>query len=256
MSELKFSLNRSVLICARRETVFRFFTDSELFAQWWGPGSTIEGRPGGAMKIIHPNNEKAFGTVLEMEKDKRIVFSFGYDNPAMPVSPEDSRVTVTLEERPGGTLLTLKHDLASEKVRDHHVQGWRFQLALFSNVATRVQNTNLTAVLDRYFSLWGEADGATRLAGLREVATPDIVFQDQYSFTTGVEDLDAHLNAARTYMPGVTLTREGNPRLTHGVALSEWMAKSGDGKVIARGTNAFLLAPDGKLARVVGFWAG
>ena len=30
---------RSVVICARPEAVFRFFTDGERFARWWGKGS-------------------------------------------------------------------------------------------------------------------------------------------------------------------------------------------------------------------------
>jgi len=32
---------RHVVIAARRDTVFRFFTDPERFAAWWGAGSTI-----------------------------------------------------------------------------------------------------------------------------------------------------------------------------------------------------------------------
>ena len=42
-----FSLEREILIHAGRETVFRFFTDSERFARWWGPGSRIEPRVAG-----------------------------------------------------------------------------------------------------------------------------------------------------------------------------------------------------------------
>jgi hypothetical protein len=33
MTSLPHSLNRSLLICANRETVFRFFTNSERFAK-------------------------------------------------------------------------------------------------------------------------------------------------------------------------------------------------------------------------------
>ena len=42
MNGLDYSLERTVTIAARRETVFRYFTDSERFAAWWGAGSTIE----------------------------------------------------------------------------------------------------------------------------------------------------------------------------------------------------------------------
>ena len=42
MTGLDHVLHRTVTIAARRETVFRNFTDSERFAAWWGQGSRIE----------------------------------------------------------------------------------------------------------------------------------------------------------------------------------------------------------------------
>ena len=43
---------RTVVICAPREAVYRYFTDSERFARWWGTGSRIwaarQKRPGSA----------------------------------------------------------------------------------------------------------------------------------------------------------------------------------------------------------------
>jgi len=52
MTALPHSLNRAVVIRARRETVFRFFPDSTRFAAWWGSGSAIEPRPGGAVTSV------------------------------------------------------------------------------------------------------------------------------------------------------------------------------------------------------------
>lgn len=51
MSELPFFVERDVLICARPATVFRFFTDTNRWAAWWGAGSEVEGRPGGKVRI-------------------------------------------------------------------------------------------------------------------------------------------------------------------------------------------------------------
>ena len=78
MTGLDFVLDRSVTIVARRETVFRYFTDSERFAAWWGPGSTIEPRPGGAVHIRFPNAIEAGGEVVEIAPPRRIVFSYGF----------------------------------------------------------------------------------------------------------------------------------------------------------------------------------
>jgi len=44
MTDLAFSLERTITIRAQRSTVFRFFTDSERFARWWGKGSEIDPR--------------------------------------------------------------------------------------------------------------------------------------------------------------------------------------------------------------------
>jgi len=43
MIAIEHVLERTVLIRAKRETVFRYFTDSERFAAWWG-GLDGEGR--------------------------------------------------------------------------------------------------------------------------------------------------------------------------------------------------------------------
>lgn len=254
MTDLPYSLERNVLICAQRKTVFRYFTDSKLFAEWWGPGSQIDGRPGGALKIVYPNGVIASGQVIETVADERIVFTYGYEDAAKPIPPGGSRVTITLSDRPGGTWLTLKHELADEQTRDHHVQGWRYQLALFANAGANRQHADLGSLIDRYFATWAESDAATRKQHLQELAVAEVVFQDKYGCTAGLDDLNAHVAASQMHMPGVTLHRSGELRHCQGTVLAEWEARSGEGKTLARGSNVFLLAPDGRIARVVGFW--
>jgi hypothetical protein len=43
---------------------------------------------------------------------------------------------------------------------------------------------------------------------------------------------------------------------THGNALVRWEVRDAAGQVKGRGVNAVTLAPDGRFARVVGFWGG
>jgi uncharacterized protein YndB with AHSA1/START domain len=68
-------LDRDVLILADRETVFRFFTDPERWAAWWGAGSTIDARPGGRMIIRYPNALEAHGEVLHVRPPDEILFT-------------------------------------------------------------------------------------------------------------------------------------------------------------------------------------
>lgn len=254
MTALDHSLERTVTIRARRETVFRYFTDSERFAAWWGPGSTIDARPGGAVHIRYPNGVLASGEVVEVVPNERVVFTYGYEDPAKPLRPGASRVTVTLRDVPEGTFLRLRHDLPDAVTRDEHVQGWRYQLAVFANVVTRALNAGLTEAIDAFLAAWSEKDEGARRAALARVATADVAFADAFSCTAGIDDLVVHLGAAQLHMPGLVLERAGAVRECQGTAVADWVAKGPDGAPRGRGTNVFEVAPDGRIARVVGLW--
>jgi uncharacterized protein YndB with AHSA1/START domain len=254
MSGLDFVLDRTVTIAARRETVFRYFTDSERFAAWWGTGSSIEPRPGGAVHIRFPNAIVAGGEVIEIAPPERVVFSYGFAS-GEPIPLGASRVTITLEETAVGTRVRLRHELPNAEVRDEHVQGWRYQLAVFANVVAKEAHTGAAALADRFFACWLETDAAKRRGELAAIAAPELGFRDPYSCTSGIDDLNAHIAASQRFMPGVALERQGDARSCQGVALVDWTVKGPDGNPRARGTNVFELAPDGRIARVTGIWA-
>jgi len=254
MSELAFALDREVVICARRETVFGFFTDKERFAKWWGPGSEIEGRVGAPVVIRYPNGVVARGEVLEVDPPSRIVLSYGYEGAGKPIAPGASRVTITLESVSEGTRLRLRHEMDDKLVRDEHVQGWRYQLALFANAAADVEQAAVATRVDALLEAWSEPDPERRRRLLAQAALPSVTFRDPFSATSGLEDLQIHLAAAQFHMPGVRLEREGDVRHCQGTAMAHWVARAADGTVRGRGTNVYDLAPDGRVHRVVGFW--
>ena len=252
-SELIHSLERTIVICATRATVFRFFTDSQRFADWWGEGSKIDGRAGGNVYIRYPNGVVASGQVLEIHAPERIVFTYGYES-GKPFPPGASRVTVLLKEQAGGTLLTLQHEFADPDTRNEHVQGWRYQLALFANVASAAQHSDLHQQLDAYFALWNTTDGAARMKKMEELFVSDVRFQDKHSSTGGLEDMNDHLSAYQRFMPGMTLTRDGDAKECQGMAIVRWLATKEDGSRVAAGTNVFTLSPEGRIRSVTGFW--
>src|SRR5229473_7603642 len=132
MQELPYHLDRTVVINAKPDTVFRFFTDSARWANWWGAGSTIDAKPGGRVYIRHPGGVESLGEVLEVRPPERIAFTYGFAS-GTPIPPGSSRVTIRLEPDEAGTRLHLLHEFAEAAPRDEHIQGWRFQLSLFSN---------------------------------------------------------------------------------------------------------------------------
>ncbi|MBL8731777.1 MAG: SRPBCC domain-containing protein, partial [Planctomycetes bacterium] len=69
MTDLPHPLTRSLVIHAPAAVVFRYFTASDRFARWWGAGSTIDGRVGGAVRIVYPNGIVAGGSITRFEPE-------------------------------------------------------------------------------------------------------------------------------------------------------------------------------------------
>ena len=254
MTELSHSLERTVTICAQRATVYRYFTDSERWAAWWGEGSRIEPHPGGRVEIRYPNGITASGEVVELVEDERIVFTFGYDS-GEPIPAGASRVAITLADAEAGTRLELRHELADAGARDAHVPGWRYQLALFANVAANDQHAGLAQVVDRYFSAWSETDADRRREALAASVTADVTFRDAHGATAGIDELVAHIGLSQHHFPQATIARSGVPRHCQGTAVVDWAAHDADGKPQVSGSNVVELAPDGRIRRLVGLWA-
>ncbi len=251
MPELPYDLQRTVLIKARAETVFRFFTDSARWASWWGAGSTIDATPGGKVYIRHPNGIESSGEVLEIDPPARIAFTYGFES-GNPIPPGSSRVTIRLEPENGGTRLHLVHEFAEPGPRDAHVQGWRFQLALFSNAVANEVYANAADAVDTWFGAWVIADDAAREKALAAIVTAGVSFRDRYSLLEGIEDLMAHTSAAQRFMPGIRMERKGAVRHCQGVVLADWVAVDGEKKELMSGTNVFVFGPEGKIESVVG----
>jgi uncharacterized protein YndB with AHSA1/START domain len=248
---LPHSLERTITIEASPDTVFRFFTDSARWAAWWGAGSSIDARLGGAVKIRYPGNVEVSGEVLEIADGKRIVFTYGYDA-GQPIPPGASRVTIALRPVASGTELSLSHAFAEAGVRDQHVQGWRFQLSLFGNAVANEVHANAPAVVDGWYAAWTIVDAAERDLALAKVAAPGVQFRDRFSLLDGIDDLSAHIAAAQRFMPGMSLRRKGSVRQCQGTALAEWVAVSTDGVERMSGTSVFRLGADGRIESAIG----
>jgi uncharacterized protein YndB with AHSA1/START domain len=253
MMVLAHELERTVVINAPRDLVFRYFTDSARWAAWWGAGSTIDARAGGRVFIRHPGGNEASGEVLEIAEPDRIVFTLGYASGA-PMPPGSSRVTIHLDPEPRGTRVRLHHEFADAAARDHHVQGWRFQLSLFANVVADERYAGAAALADAWFKAWDETDATARAQALSRVAAATVRLHDKFSCIEGIDELSAHIAGAQRFMPGVTMTRTGDVRHCQGTALVDWTAAGPKGEALGSGTNVFMLGPDGRIESVTGFW--
>jgi uncharacterized protein YndB with AHSA1/START domain len=252
MNELAYRLDRTVVIRAVPETVFRFFTDSARWASWWGAGSTIDAQPGGKVYIRHANGIESAGEVLDVQPPRQIVFTYGFVG-GKPMPEGSSRVTIRLEPDLDGTRLHLTHELADAAVRDEHVQGWRFQLSLFSNAVANEVYADAAAAVDTWFQTWAVQDDTLRRAEFGRIAADCIRFSDRFSALEGLADLTAHAGASQKFMPGIGLSRKGPIRQCQGSVLADWIAAGSDGQERMTGTSLFMFQPDGRMREVTSF---
>ncbi len=247
------TIHREALLRAARATVHGFLSDSARFAAWWGAGSTIEPRVGGKVLIRFVNAVEVGGDVLEFVPRERIVFTYGFRDPAKKPAWGGSRVAFQLSDRPEGTLLALDHEFPDVASRDGHVDGWGYQLAVLAGLVAREQHAHVAERVDGWFAAWSSDDPSERAWLLEKAAADGVRFRDAWAVTDGRDELLAHVRAARRHMPGVRIERVGEPRHVQGAVLVEWQARGTDGKTVLRGTSAFELAPDGRIAGGVGF---
>ncbi len=205
------------------------------------------------MLIRHPNGIEFSGEVVEVQAPDRIVFTYGAAH--LPtLGPGSSRVTIRLESVAEGTRLSLRHEFAEASDRDHHIQGWRYQLSVFANVVSDLAQAGASDSVDRWFQAWAEGDEEARAAAFAAIAQPSVRFRDRYSLVDGLADLVPHVGATLQFMPGFRLERTGVVRQCQGTVLADWTAKGPNGEARGAGTNVFLFGPVGLIEAVTGLW--
>ena len=114
--------------------LFTLWSKSEHMRRWMGPGNFtcpevhIDFRVGGAYRVMitsPEHGESRFGGVYrEIKRDKRIVFTFAWDNDG-PSAGVETLVTITFEEHDGKTVQTFhQRPFPHVERRDRHVNGW------------------------------------------------------------------------------------------------------------------------------------
>ncbi|MEU5884074.1 SRPBCC family protein [Spirillospora sp. NPDC047279] len=133
---------RTMRIQARPETLWRFFTDPDRLAQWWGQAD-LDARPGGDLRVAMPDGPRPVmrGTFVELVPYERIVFTFGWEPaPEAPdIAPGTSLVEVTLAPDGEGTKLTLRHSGLPPSLGDETAEGWTHVLRHLTDAAERAK---------------------------------------------------------------------------------------------------------------------
>ncbi|HEY9132030.1 MAG TPA: SRPBCC domain-containing protein [Dyella sp.] len=126
--------------------VFRLWESREHLIRWWGPErfTTIEldweltpGRPWRIVMVSKQHGvSKSSGVIREVERNKRIVFTFQWDANSGP--DRETVATVDLEEKNGRTIQTFHQmPFANIASRDSHIGGWN---SLFNKQQVYAEN--------------------------------------------------------------------------------------------------------------------
>ncbi|CAN5513517.1 SRPBCC domain-containing protein [soil metagenome] len=128
------------------DTVWKSWTDAEIFRKWWGPKDytcptcTIDFKVGGknhsSMKGPDGKEIWSIGTFREIIPKKKIVYIDSFaDKKGNIVSPayydmpgdwgRELKVTITLEDLGGKTKMHLEHEGIPREMYDDCVTGWQ-----------------------------------------------------------------------------------------------------------------------------------
>jgi uncharacterized protein YndB with AHSA1/START domain len=240
-------------VAARPETIFRFFSEPDRVRQWMG-NAAIGNSVGEPITVTYPDGGIARGTIEEIIPDRRIVFSWGYDDESQQLPPGSTRVSIDLTPTAGGTLVTLRHTgIPSNAKRREHRMGWKHYVSTLGNAATSIAGIAEPAV-DTYHAAWAEHDPDKRAALLDRCWATDAIFRDAMGYAEGRGDLADYIGAAQRYAPNVTFERVGPLLHAHGFVNYRWRFLAPDGTVVMTGNNVGELSPDGQFLNMTGFW--
>ncbi|MEL6167618.1 MAG: SRPBCC domain-containing protein [Pseudomonadota bacterium] len=128
-TELRTETSR--VIAASKEALFDAWLDPAMLAKFMMPASdmtvpevTTDPREGGRFRVVMRVGERDMpheGTYKMIERPSRLAFT--WESPFSSI--EGSTVTLTFDDAPEGTKVTLTHvRFETEEMRDNHAKGW------------------------------------------------------------------------------------------------------------------------------------
>jgi uncharacterized protein YndB with AHSA1/START domain len=118
------ALEHDVLIDADPETVFDHFTDPSKLVRWMGAEATVDPRPGGVCRVAFMPGVAMSGEFVEVDRPRRLVVTWGWENDLFAVPPAATTVEVDLVPEGDRTRVRLTHRRIPEVAVRFHRAGW------------------------------------------------------------------------------------------------------------------------------------
>lgn len=113
------------------------------------------------------------------------------------------------------------------------------------------------AIIDTYVATWNETDPARRRAGIARAWGTPARYRDPVMASDGPDGIDAMLAGVQARFPGFVLKRTSSVDCHNGPdgahCRFSWSLGPAAGPTVVEGVDFCALAPDGRLASVVGF---
>ena len=112
---------------------------------------------------------------------------------------------------------------------------------------------SVDVVIDGYVATWNETDPARRRAGIAAAWAEAGTYRDPVMASDGPAGIDAMLAGVQAKFPGFVLKRTSRVDEHNGALRFTWSLGPAAGPSVVEGVDFCTLAPDGRLASVVGF---
>lgn len=111
-----------------------------------------------------------------------------------------------------------------------------------------------TALVDRYFAAWNATDAAQRTRLVAETWIEDGAYLDPVLAGEGHAGIDAMIAGFQARFPGLRFHRDATIDAHSDRLRFSWVLVAPEGPVMAAGTDVAVLARDGRLRSVTGFF--
>ena len=128
-------VERETVVACTPDEAWRWWTEPERLVRWMGSVAEADLRPGGAIRIAYGNGAVMAGEFVALDPPRRLVFTWGWEDPAEAVQPGQSRVEVAFEAVDGGTRVVVRHHDLPDGEGAGHAEGWDYFLGRLAGVA-------------------------------------------------------------------------------------------------------------------------
>ena len=114
--------------------------------------------------------------------------------------------------------------------------------------------SDVTRLVDTYLAMWNETDAARRAEHIEHAWARDARYVDPMLEAEGYAGLEAIVAGVQTKFPGHCFRRVSGVDTHHDRVRFAWELAAPDGGIVVAGIDVGVLAPDGRLQQITGFF--